>query len=109
MLLAKDLNGRDIYESKAKVASALNVNEIYTAEQFEDLTRTDKDQKQHKLLGIFVNPTDYTVGSVKGGEISKFNQFDIDFNQEKYLLETRMSGALTRAYSAVVIEETVNP
>lgn len=109
ILLAKDLNGRDIYESKAKVAAALNVSEIYTAEQFVGLERTDKDQKKHKLLGIFVNLSDYTIGATKGGEIARFSQFDIDFNQEKYLLETRMSGALTRAYSAIAIEEAVNP
>lgn len=109
MLLAKDLNGRDIYESKAKVAAALNVSDIYTAEQFVGLERTDKDQKKHKLLGIFVNLSDYTIGATKGGEIARFSQFDIDFNQEKYLLETRMSGALTRAYSAIAIEEAVNP
>lgn len=109
MLLAKDLNGRDIYESKAKVASALNVSEIYTAEQFTGLTRTDKEQKKHKLLGLFVDLSDYTIGATKGGEIARFNQFDIDFNQEKYLLETRISGALTRIYSAVALEEPENP
>ena len=62
---------------------------------------------KHKLLGIFVNLTDYTVGSTKGGEITRFNQFDIDFNQEKYLIETRLSGALTRLWSAIALEEPV--
>ena len=106
MLLAKDLNGRRIYNSVADIAAALNVNAIYTAEQFEGVSRIDaKTKKSHKLLGIFVNLADYQLGSTKGGEITKFNQFDIDFNQEKYLIETRLSGALTRIKSAIVLEE----
>lgn len=107
MLLARDTNGRRIYNSKGDLAAALNVNEIYTAEQFEGLARTDKEQKKHNLLGLFVNLNDYTVGSTKGGEITRFNQFDIDFNQEKYLIETRISGALTRLWSAIALEEPV--
>lgn len=109
MLLARDLNGRRIYNSKADLAAALNVGNIYTAEQFEVLARTDKDGVQHKLLGLFVNLADYTVGSTKGGEITRFNQFDIDFNQEKYLIETRLSGALHRLWSAIALEEPVKP
>ena len=109
MLLAKDLNGRRIYNSKADIASALNVGEIYTVEQFEKLERTDKETKKHKLLGIIANLEDYTIGSTKGGEITRFNQFDIDFNQEKYLIEARLSGALTRIASAIALEEPVNP
>lgn len=107
MLLARDLNGRRIYDSKADLAQALNVGEIYTAEQFANQVRTDSDTHKHKLLGIFVNLADYTIGATKGGEITRFNQFDIDFNQEKYLIETRLSGALTRVYSAIVLEEPV--
>lgn len=107
MLLARDMNGRRIYNSKTDLAAALNVNEIYTAEQFEGLARTAKDGTQHKLLGLFVNLNDYTVGHTKGGEITRFNQFDIDFNQEKYLIETRLSGALTRLWSAIALEEPV--
>lgn len=109
MLLARDMNGRRIYNSKADLAAALNVDNIYTAEQFEGLARTDKDNVQHKLLGLFVNLADYTVGSIKGGEITRFNQFDIDFNQEKYLIETRLSGALHRLWSAIALEEPVKP
>ena len=109
MLLARDLNGRRIYNSKADLAAALNVGNIYTVEQFEGLARTDKDNVQHKLLGLFVNLADYTVGSTKGGEITRFNQFDIDFNQEKYLIETRLSGALHRLWSAIALEELVKP
>lgn len=108
MLLARDLNGRRIYNSKAELVSALNVNDIITVEQFEGKTRTDSEMQNKKLLGIFVNLADYQVGSTKGGEITRFNQFDIDFNQEKYLIETRLSGALTRVYSAVVLEENVD-
>ena len=69
--------------------------------------RTDDESKKHKLLGIFVNLADYTFGAVKGGEITRFNQFDIDFNKEKYLLETRLSGALTKVASAIALEEPV--
>lgn len=107
MLLARDMNGRRIYTSKADLAAALNVGELYTAEQFEGLVRMDDEGHKHKLLGIFVNLTDYTVGSTKGGEITRFDQFDIDFNQQKYLIETRLSGALTRVYSAIALEEPV--
>lgn len=108
MLLARDYNGRRIYESKTDLAAALNVTSIETAEQFEGRVRTDSKTKKHKLLGIFVNLSDYYVGSTKGGEITRFSQFDIDFNQEKYLIETRLSGALTRVKSAIVLEEPVS-
>lgn len=107
MLLARDLNGRRIYESKSDLAAALNVGEIHTAEQFEGKTRETTDRKTKKLLGLFVNMADYQIGSTKGGEITRFNQFDIDFNQEKYLIETRISGALTRVKSAIALEEDV--
>ena len=108
MLLARDMNGRRIYSSKAELASALNVGNIYTAEQFEGKTRTiSEGNKKKKLLGIITNLADYSLGSTKGGEITHFTQFDIDFNQEKSLLETRCSGALTRVYSAIAIEEDV--
>lgn len=107
MLLARDINGRRIYSSKAELASALNVGDIYTAEQFAGKTRTTKDNKTKKLLGIVTNLADYSLGATKGGEVTHFTQFDIDFNQEKSLLETRCSGALTRVYSAIAIEEPV--
>lgn len=105
MLLARDLNGRRIYDSKADLAAALNVGNIYTVEQFEGLTRTDGSSKKHKLLGLFVNLADYQFGSTKGGEITKFDDFDMDFNRYKYMLETRLSGSLTRVYSAIALEE----
>ena len=107
MLLARDRNGRRIFSSKAELASALNVNSIVTAEQFANRVRTDGDNNQHKLLGLCVNLADYTVGATKGGEITHFTDFDIDFNQHKSLLETRCSGGLTRVYSAIAIEEPV--
>lgn len=107
MLLARDLNGRRIYDSKADLAAALNVSSIQTVEQFEGKVRTDAEGGKHNLLGLFVNLADYRIGSTKGGEITKFNQFDIDFNQEKYLIETRISGALTRVFSAIALEEPV--
>lgn len=107
MLLARDLNGRRIYSSKADLVAALNVKDIKTVEQFEGLTRTTADSKTKKLLGLFVNLNDYQLGCVKGGEITKFDDFDIDFNQYKLLLETRVSGALVEWYSAIALEEDV--
>ena len=107
MLLARDLNGRRIYNSKADLEAALNVKAICTAEQFEGKTRTTKDGKVKKLIGLFVNLSDYQVGATKGGEITRFEDFDIDFNQYKYLIETRMSGALTKIKSAIALEEDV--
>lgn len=106
MLLARDRNGRRIYSTKSELAAALNVNNIYEVEQFAGKVRADGGV-QKSLLGIFVNMMDYNVGSVKGGEITKFSQFDIDFNKEKMLIETRLSGALTRVKSAIVLEEVV--
>ena len=73
----------------------------------EGVTRTTKDGKTKKLLALMVNLTDYQCGATKGGQITSFKQFDIDFNQEKYLIETRMSGALVRVYSAIALEEDV--
>ena len=107
MLLARDLNGRRIYDSKSDLAAALNVGAIYTVEQFEGKTRTTSDSKTKKLLGLFVNLSDYQFGSTKGGEITKFEDFDMDFNRYKYMLETRLSGALTKVYSAIALEEPV--
>ena len=107
MLLARDLNGRRIYDKVSDLAAALNVGKIVTAEQFEGKTRTTSDSKTKKLLGLMVNLADYSLGSTKGGEITHFTDFDIDFNQEKSLLETRCSGANTRALSAIALEEDV--
>lgn len=107
MLLARDLNGRRIYDSKSDLAAALNVGTIHTVEQFEGKTRTAADGSTKKLLGLFVNLSDYQFGSTKGGEITRFEDFDMDFNKYKYMLETRLSGALTKVYSAIALEEPV--
>ena len=110
MLLARDLNGRRIYDNINELKAALNVNEIITAEQYEGKTRTatvSGTEKTLELLGLLVNFADYSLGATKGGEITHFNQFDINFNQEISLLETRCSGALTRPYSAIALETEV--
>lgn len=107
MLLSRDLNGRRIYQNMSDLQAALNVSAIHTVEQFEGKTRTTEDNHVKKLVALFVNLNDYQVGSVKGGEITRFQQFDIDFNQEKMLLETRISGALIKPWSAIAIEEDV--
>ena len=107
MLLARDLNGRRIYDKISDLTAALNVGKIITVEQFEGKTRTTSDSKTKKLLGLMGNLADYSLGATKGGEITHFTDFDIDFNQEKSLLETRCSGANTRILSAIALEETV--
>ena len=114
MLLARDYNGRRIYSTVSELAAALDVKEIVTVEQMEGLVRDVKETvegqevtKKKKPLAIFVNLADYNVGATKGGEITSFEQFDIDFNKEKYLKEARFSGALTRIKSAIVLEEDV--
>ena len=106
MLLARDRNGHRLYSSKSELAAALNVGNIYTVEQMAGKTRT-VDGKEKKLLCIIANLSDYSLGATKGGEVAHFTQFDIDFNQQKSLLETRCSGALTKVYSAIAIEEPV--
>ena len=107
MLLARDMNGRRIYDKVSDLAAALNVGEIITVEQFEGKTRTATGGKTKKLLGLMGNLADYSVGATKGGEITHFTDFDIDFNQEKSLLETRCSGASTRVMSFIALEEDV--
>lgn len=110
MLLARDMNGRRIYSSVSELASALNVGAIHTAEQFEGKTRkatVNGTEKTKELVCIIANLADYSLGATKGGEITHFTQFDLNFNQELSLLETRCSGALTRVYSAIAIEKDV--
>ena len=107
MLLARDLNGRRIYDSKADLAKALNCNSIVEVEQFEGLVRTTEGGDKKKLLGLFVNLNDYTFGSTRGGEITKFEDFDMDFNVKKFMLETRLSGSLYKLKSAIALEEPV--
>lgn len=110
MLLARDLNGRRIYDNVNELKAALNVNEIVTAEQFAGKTRTatvNQTEKTFELLGLMVNFADYSLGATKGGKITHFTDFDINFNQEVSLLETRSSGALTRPFSAIALEKDV--
>ena len=107
MLLARDLNGRRIYDSKADLAKALNCGSIVEVEHFEGLTRTTEGGDKKKLLGLFVNLNDYTFGSTRGGEITRFEDFDMDFNLQKFMLETRLSGSLYKLKSAIALEEPV--
>lgn len=108
MILARDRNGRRIYETDTELAAALGVANIYEVTQFEDKVRTDSSNKKHKLLAICVNMADYGYGCSKGGDVTHFTDFDIKFNKLQSLLETRKSGQLTRIKSAIVIEELVD-
>ena len=103
-MLLRDKMGRKLYESQASLATALGVSEIVEVEVMDNATRTDDKGTKLALMGIIVNLQDYTVGADRGGQISMFDDFDIDYNQYKYLLETRISGALTKVKSAVVVE-----
>lgn len=113
-LLIEDANGRVIYDTVDKLATALRVKEIVTVPVMENLTRDvagvgNESSKNftHTLQGIIVNLADYNVGADKGGAINMFDDFDIDYNQQKYLIETRCSGALIKPYSAIVLETRV--
>lgn len=107
-LLIEDTTGRRIYNSVADLAITLRVKEIVTVEVMENLSRTGSDDKTYKLLGLVVNLSDYNVGADKGGAINMFDDFDIDYNQQKYLIETRCSGALIKPYSAIALELTTS-
>lgn len=100
MLLLTDANGRDLYDSVEKLAKKLRVSKIVTVPVMEGLTSTDGNA----LMGLIVNLTDYNIGADKGGAINMFEDFDIDYNQQKYLIETRCSGALIKPYSAIALE-----
>ena len=103
-LLLEDANGRVIYDTEEKLRTALRVSAIITVPVMENLTRKDEENNDLELLGIIVNLNDYNVGADKGGAINMFDDFDIDYNQQKYLIETRCSGALIKPYSAISIE-----
>ena len=107
MLLLTDADGHDLYEDEAKLAKKLRVKEIVTVPVMEGATREVEGAKR-ALLGIFVNLNDYNVGADKGGAVNMFDDFDIDYNAQKYLMETRCSGALIRPFSAIVLEEAAN-
>ena len=113
-LLIEDANGRIIYDSVEKLATALRVKEIVTVPVMENLTRdvagTGTESSKtftHTLMGIIVNLADYNVGADKGGAVNMFDDFDIDYNQQKYLIETRCSGALIKPFSALILESRV--
>lgn len=103
MLLLEDANGRVIYDSVAKLATAMRVKEIVTVPVMEGAKNKNKDKT---VLGIIVNLRDYNIGADKGGAVSMFEDFDIDYNAQKYLIETRCSGALTKPFSAIVLESS---
>ena len=119
LLLAKDGIGRRLYKDMNELATAMRVSEIIEVPIMEDITRSRAADAEAgitaatmNLLALIVNPADYSVGADKGGAVSLFDDFDIDYNQMKYLIETRCSGALTLPYSAIALEvdsSTVNP
>lgn len=103
-LLLEDTQGYRLYKSEQDVATAMRVSRIVTVPVMEHLSRTDSESKTRTLVGIIVNLNDYNVGADKGGAVNMFDDFDIDYNQQKYLMETRCSGALIKPYSAIALE-----
>ena len=106
-LLMEDTTGRVIYETVEKLATALRVSKIVTVPIMDGLTRVDSDTKTRTLMGIIVNLADYNIGADKGGAVNMFDDFDIDYNAQKYLIETRCSGALVTPYGAIALEKVV--
>ena len=107
MLLLTDEMGRDLYTSESQLATKLRVREIITVPVMENLSRTSGSDEL-ELMGLIVNMTDYNIGADRGGAVSMFEDFDIDYNQQKYLIETRCSGALIKPYSAIALEFKTN-
>lgn len=117
LLLMTDTTGRDLYTSVEQLATKLRVSKIVTVPVMEGLIRDadatnhptyDTAGKKYALDGIIINLSDYAVGSDKGGQVSMFDDFDIDYNQQKYLIETRISGALIKPKSAIILEHEVS-
>ena len=108
LLLLEDSTGRVIYETEDKLRSALRVSAIVTVPVMEGLKRTDGESNELNLMGIIVNLNDYNVGADKGGAVNMFDDFDIDYNAQKYLIETRCSGALIKPFSAIALEMHVS-
>jgi len=106
-LLMEDTTGRVIYETQEKLATALRVSAIITVPVMDGLTRVDSDTKTRTLMGLIVNLSDYNIGADKGGAVNMFDDFDIDYNAQKYLIETRCSGALVTPYGAIALEKLV--
>lgn len=107
-MLLEDRNGRVIYDTMEKLKAALRVKDIVTVPVMEGLTRTDSDGVQRNLMALIVNLRDYNVGADKGGAVNMFDDFDIDYNAQKYLIETRCSGALIKPYSAIAVERRMD-
>ena len=105
MLLIEDKNGRFVYENEAVLARTLRVKEIVPVPLMKELTRKGTENKVYDVKAIIVNPADYTVGADKGGQVSMFEDFDIDYNQQKYLIETRCSGSLMQPKTAICVEK----
>ena len=105
MLLIEDKNGRFVYENEAVLARTLRVKEIVPVPLMKELTRKGTESKVYDVKAIIVNPADYTVGADKGGQVSMFEDFDIDYNQQKYLIETRCSGSLMQPKTAICVEK----
>lgn len=103
-LLLEDNMGRVLYDTEEKLRTALRVSSIVTVPVMEGLKRDDSEGGSLELMGIIVNLADYNVGADKGGAINMFDDFDIDYNQQKYLIETRCSGALIKPFSAITLE-----
>lgn len=110
MLLIKDSMGRRIYDSETALATAMRVKNIVDVPILDEISRVEDEgeetEKTYKLAGIIVNLNDYTIGLDKGGQKTMFDDFDIDYNKQAYLLETRLSGMLTKPYSAIILEFT---
>lgn len=107
MLLARDKIGHRLYGNESELAAALRVSKIVEVPVLEGVQRTDEESNKFELLALIVNLNDYTIGADKGGEVNFFDDFDIDFNKEKYLIEARCSGTLTHPYSAIALEKPV--
>jgi hypothetical protein len=106
MLLLEDKMGHAMYKTEGELATKLRVNEIIPVEPMEGQTVSITEggvAKDYPIIGIVTNLADYNVGADKGGEVNLFDDFDIDYNQQKYLIETRISGALTKPFSALTI------
>lgn len=106
-LLQRDKEGRRMYKTESELTTALRVSRVTEVPVFSGLTRTASDGKKYQLDAIIVNLGDYSIGADKGGSVTMFDDFDIDYNQYKYLIETRISGALTEHHAAVIIEHEV--
>ena len=107
MLLLKDTTKHRLYKTMEELATAMRVSKIVPVPVMENLTRTvgeGQAAKTYGLIGLIVNLKDYTVGADKGGAVSLFDDFDIDYNQQKYLIETRISGAMTKPKAAIALE-----